>query len=87
MSGRFDLDHPPAQLFYAPGIAGKTGPFYMALRGVRSAFKTSTWRWHLKYSSQEQVQVRRRVWVARNITWEEITDQVAPSVEELMRHD
>lgn len=33
---------PPTTIYYAPGVAGKTGPFYVALRGIRSAMKTST---------------------------------------------
>jgi hypothetical protein len=77
------LQNPPAEIFYAPGVAGKTGPFYVEKRGILAAFRTSAWAHYLKWGSEQQVTERRRVWHG-TVTWTEITDEIAPSVEELM---
>jgi hypothetical protein len=73
---------PPPEIYYFEG-GGKTGPFYVAVKGIRSAFKTSCWSRSFKYMNKDQVQEKRRVWKG-TVIWIEVTEEVAPTVEELM---
>lgn len=78
-----DRQIPPPEIYYFLG-GGKTGPFYVAVKGIRSAFRTSGWARSFKWMNREQVEEKRRVWKGV-VLWIEVTDEVAPTVEELMK--
>ena len=67
---------PPDTLFYAPGVAGKKGPFYMALRGIRSARRTSA---SMRNLTPEQRNDRIQVWQG-TVTWTKIDLQTGSPI-------
>jgi hypothetical protein len=64
-----DLVTPPIdEVFYCSQISGKKGPLYLALGGVRSAFKTS---WVGRTARRQDPNWKPRVYRAR-VEWVEI---------------